>query len=130
MDLFSVIIIVLILIQVSVMHHRIKWGWSYNIAPRIQIDQIISALEVLENSSIGGYLYISANKNPIRIYIVKNQNDKEWWFELFINQKHKDIIKIFDEKYDMTNHINTDIKGVHYNKFFDGFKKYFVGIIY
>lgn len=80
------------------MFHRIKYGWTYNVAPRIKVNQIKQALLVLANSSLGGYLYLSGNKNPVRIYMLKNQDHSEWWFELLLKRKHENIFGYLKSK--------------------------------
>jgi len=99
MYLLSALLLFLLYVQIIVMYRRKKRGWSYNVSHTIRVDQFINVLEVLENSSVGGYLYLSSNKFPFRIYLLKNQNNKEWWFELFIKNKSKQVIDILEKTF-------------------------------
>ena len=126
MNLFSVILVVLLLFQIRVLLHRIKYGWTYNVAPRIKVNQIKQALLVLENSSLGGYFYLSGGKKPSRIYFIKNQGISEWWFELLIRRKNEKIIDYLRSKQhhtDVGGMINPDIL----NKSFKDFYKINIG---
>ena len=119
----------LLLFQINVMFHRIKNGWTYNVAPRIKVNQIKQALLVLGNSSLGGYLYLSTNKNPVRIYLLKNQGHSDWWFELLLSKKHENILGYFKSKLpqvEVQGGVNQEI----FNKSFKDYYKIIVGSNY
>ena len=108
------------------MYNRIKWGWTYNIGVKIKINEIIRGLDVLENSSIGGYLDLTNRKSGKRIYVLKNQNSSEWWFELFIETTSIRLINMLEKTFTC----NKEPSIIHYstyNKSFIKQKRFIIG---
>jgi hypothetical protein len=126
MYLLSALLLFLLYVQIIVMYRRKKRGWSYNASYTIRVAQLINVLEVLENSSIGGYLYLSSSKFPFRIYLLKNQNNTEWWFELYIKNTSQKVIDNLEKTFPF-NVAPSIYLPVTLNKSFQKFNRYIIG---
>ncbi|MDR3610159.1 MAG: hypothetical protein P4L27_06320 [Ignavibacteriaceae bacterium] len=88
--LFALIVFFLAFIRTSLTHKN-QYKHFYN----IEFQKLLNALEVLEEGNVGGYFGVKPLKGSFYwIYIIKNQDDKEWWFEIAIIKKYSEILNL------------------------------------
>lgn len=88
-NFFTYLLILVLLFELSVLKQRIKWGGQYWIGTYLGLNRLSQALEVLGNASIGSYFTLSLKKGSHKFILLKNQDSREWWFEVLINPNKK-----------------------------------------
>jgi hypothetical protein len=86
MIIISIILISIIIIELVIVKNGLLYGDRYHQSGKFSINQIYSAFEVLKEANSGGLLRIGIKGGYYTMYILKNQNETEWWFEFVISK--------------------------------------------